>query len=244
MGGQIFINYRRDDGAWAAGRLFDVLSRHFASKQIFIDVDNLDAGIDFIEAIEESVGSCDVLIAIIGERWLISSDEEGRRRLDNSEDFVRIEIATALKRGIRVIPVLVEGASMPRAGDLPDDLKSLVRRTALEVSHTRFRTDSERLIGAVERALEKAKSEQRQREKERLAKEYLLEEGQTENEGNNAASTAPATTGKRLSRTRLVWNHAAIRGRNDGASFYQQCWHEIRSGARQPMCFSVSGRLA
>ena len=155
MSGPIFISYRRDDNSASAGRLYDGLKRHFASNQIFMDVDSLDLGVDFIEAIEESVGSCDVLIAVIGKRWLISSDEEGRRRLDNPEDFVRIEIATALKRNIRVIPVLVDGASMPRSGDLPDDLKSLIRRDALEVSHNRFRTDSERLIVAVERALEK-----------------------------------------------------------------------------------------
>ena len=127
MDGQIFISYRRGDSAASAGRLYDHLKGHFASNYIFMDVDNLDAGIDFVEAIGESVGSCDVLIAVIGDRWLISSDEEGRRRLDNSEDFVRVEIATALKRGIRVIPVLVEGASMPRPSDLPDDLKSLER---------------------------------------------------------------------------------------------------------------------
>jgi hypothetical protein len=69
----------------------------FSSNHIFIDVDNLDLGVDFVEAIEKSVGSCDVLIAVIGKHWLMSSDEEGRRRLDNPEDFVRIEIATALK---------------------------------------------------------------------------------------------------------------------------------------------------
>ena len=172
MSGKIFISYRRDDSSASAGRLYDRLITHFPSNQIFMDVDNLDPGVDFVKTIEESVGSCDVLIAVIGRRWLISSDEEGRRRLDNSEDFVRIEIATALKRGIRVIPVLVEGVSMPRSGDLPDDLKSLLRRHALEVSHTRFRADSERLIGAVERALEQAKAEQRQREeKERLEAE-------------------------------------------------------------------------
>lgn len=147
MDGQIFLSYRRDDSAASAGRLYDHLKGRFASNHIFMDVDNLDAGTDFVEVIGESVGSCDVLIAVIGKRWLISSDEEGRRRLHNPEDFVRVEIATALKRDIRVIPVLVEGASMPRSGDLPDDLKSLVRRNALEVSHTRFRADSERLIG-------------------------------------------------------------------------------------------------
>jgi hypothetical protein len=152
MSGQIFISYRRDDSSWAAGRLFDILSRHFASNQIFMDVD-LDAGIDFVEAIKESVASCGVLIAVIGGRWLISSDEDGKRRLDNPEDFVRIEIATALKRGIRVIPVLVEGVLMPRPADLPDDLKSLVRRQALRVTHERFRADSQRLASAVKRAL-------------------------------------------------------------------------------------------
>ncbi|MGC2577178.1 MAG: toll/interleukin-1 receptor domain-containing protein, partial [Terrimicrobiaceae bacterium] len=113
MKGQIFINYRRDDSSASAGRIYDRLNSHFASNHILMDVDNLDPGVDFVDAIEESVGSCDVLIAVIGKHWLISSDEEGRRRLDNPEDFVRIEIATALKRGVRVIPVLVDGALMP-----------------------------------------------------------------------------------------------------------------------------------
>jgi hypothetical protein len=149
MGGQIFINYRRDDASHAAGRLYDRLSAHF---ETFMDVD-MDLGIDFVETIEKSVGSSDVLIAVIGKRWLTSSDEEGRRRLDNPEDLVRLEIATALKRGIRVIPVLVEGALMPRSDQLPDDLKALVRRNALEVSHISFRADTERMIAEVERAL-------------------------------------------------------------------------------------------
>jgi hypothetical protein len=155
---KIFISYRRDDSSAWAGRLYDRLGNHFASNQIFMDVD-LDAGIDFVEAITESVGSCDVLIAVVGKRWLTAADEDGRRRLDNPADFVRTEIVTALKRGIRVIPVLVDGASMPRSRDLPDDLKSFARRNALEVSHNRFRADSERLIDAVKRALEKTTEE-------------------------------------------------------------------------------------
>jgi hypothetical protein len=172
MDGQIFINYRRDDSSASAGRLYDRLSSHFASNQIFIDVDNLAPGVDFVEAIEESVGSCDVLIAVIGRRWLTSSDEQGRRRLDNPDDFVRIEISTALKRNVRVIPVLVDGASMPLSRDLPDDLKPLVRRNAFEVSHTRFSSDCKRLAGAVERVLEKTTEKRREREeKERLEAE-------------------------------------------------------------------------
>ena len=153
MSGQIFISYRRDDSSASAGRLSDRLSNHFPSNQIFMDVDSIDLGEDFVKTIEETVGSCDVLIAVIGKGWLTSCDQEGKRRLDNPDDFVRIEIATALKRDIRVIPVLVDGASMPRICDLPDDLKALVRRNALQLSHDRFRTDSERLASAVERTL-------------------------------------------------------------------------------------------
>ena len=164
MSGQIFISYRRDDASYPAGRLYDRLSAHFLQNQIFIDVDNLEPGADFVEAIEASVGSCDALIAVIGKRWLISSDEEGKRRLDSPDDFVRLEIATALKRNIRVIPVLVDGALMPRSSDLPDDLKLLVRRNAVEVSHSRFNADLGRLIAALEKVLEKADAERKQRE--------------------------------------------------------------------------------
>jgi tetratricopeptide (TPR) repeat protein len=164
MSGQIFISYRRDDASYPAGRLYDRLSAHFLQNQIFIDVDNLEPGVDFVEAIEASVGSCDVLIAVIGKRWLTSSDEEGKRRLDNSDDFVRLEIATALKRNIRVIPVLVDGALMPRSSELPDDLKLLARRNALEVSHNRFNADFGRLVTAIERVLERPDVERKQPE--------------------------------------------------------------------------------
>jgi TIR domain len=132
MHSQIFISYRREDTSASAGRFHDHLSARFAPDQIFMDVDNLEPGVDFVDAIEKSVSSCDVLIAVIGKHWLTSSDEEGQRRLDNPEDYVRIEIATALKRDIRVIPVLVDGASIPKPRDLPDDLKSFVRRSAIE----------------------------------------------------------------------------------------------------------------
>jgi TIR domain len=168
MSGQIFICYRRDDSSAAAGRLYDRLLARLPNNHIFFDVD-LDPGIDFVEAIETSVGSCDVLIAVIGNEWLLSSDERGKRRLDNPDDFVRLEIATALKRNIRVIPVLVDGASMPRSGDLPDDLKVLARRNALEVSHNRFNADSERLVAAIERVLEKADAGQMQCEETPMA---------------------------------------------------------------------------
>jgi TIR domain-containing protein len=171
MSGQIFISYRREDSSAWAGRLSDRLRSHFPSNHIFMDVDAIDPGVDFIEAVEEVVSACDVLIAVIGSRWMTASDRGGRRRLDIPEDIVRLEIATALKRGIRVIPVLVEGATMPEVAELPDDLKTLVRRNALEIGHIRFNADSEHLVSAVERALGKATEERERQEKERLQTE-------------------------------------------------------------------------
>ena len=167
MSGQIFISYRREDSAPWARLAYQSLSQRFPQSRIFMDVDNLPPGIDFVEAIEKSVGACDVQLVVIGKRWLMARDDKRRRRLDNPEDFVRLEIATALKRGIRVIPVLVDGASMPRAGELPEDLKSLTRRQALAVSHDRFRADAERLVGAVERALEDTRVELQRKHEER-----------------------------------------------------------------------------
>src|SRR5271165_5420249 len=176
MSGQIFISYRRDDASFPAGRIYDHLVTRFPQNQVFMDVDNLDPGIDFVEAIEGSVGSCEVLVAVIGQRWLTSADEKGRRRLDNPNDFVRLEVATALKRGIRVIPVLVERALVPESDQLPDDLKALGRRNALEISHNRFNTDVARLVKAIEGVLEKVEAERKQREKERLEAEQREKE--------------------------------------------------------------------
>src|SRR6266481_170049 len=177
MSGQIFISYRREESRWIARSLYDRLSGRFDRKQIFMDIDAIALGDDFVKAIEKTVGECDVLIAVIGTHWLNCKDEEDSRRLDNPEDFVRREIATALKRDIRVIPVLVDGASMPRSTDLPDDLKPLVRRNALRVSDTGFDDDCRRLAAAVEQVLEKTTAEQREREeKERLEAEQRQRE--------------------------------------------------------------------
>ncbi|HEX8071631.1 MAG TPA: toll/interleukin-1 receptor domain-containing protein [Pyrinomonadaceae bacterium] len=115
----IFISYRRDDTAGHAGRLYDGLSARFGDDLIFMDIDQLEPGEDFVQVIEEAVGSCEILIALIGRSWLTNYDAAGRR-LDNPNDFVRLEIATALARNIRVIPILVQGAQMPRPEDLPE----------------------------------------------------------------------------------------------------------------------------
>ena len=151
--GRIFISYRRQDTAYPAGWLYDRLANHFGREQVFKDVDSIDLGDDFVEVITTAVGLCDVLIALIGNHWLTISDENGRRRLDDSDDFVRLEIETALKRNIRVVPVLVEGARMPRADELPPSLAKLVRRQALELSPSRFDSDTNRLLKVLQRTL-------------------------------------------------------------------------------------------
>jgi hypothetical protein len=161
MNGQMFISYRREESRWSAGRLYDRLTKHFDRKQVFMDIDGIALGDDFVKVIEQRVGECDVLIAVIGTSWLTSTDEQGGRRLDNPDDFVRMEIATALRRDIRVIPVLVDAALMPRSTDLPDDLKALVRRNGLRVSDTGFDDDCRRLISAIEQISEKNTAEQR-----------------------------------------------------------------------------------
>jgi hypothetical protein len=110
MSGQIFISYRREESRWSARSLHDRLCRDFDPNQIFMDIDAIALGEDFVKAIETTVAKCDVLIALIGNNWLNSKDDHGGRRLDNPGDFVRMEVGAALKREIRVIPVLVDGA--------------------------------------------------------------------------------------------------------------------------------------
>jgi hypothetical protein len=120
----IFISYRREDGGGDAGRLYDRLSTRFDKARIFMDID-MGLGVDFVNKIEQGVGSCKVLVAVIGRSWLEIKDNEGRRRLDDPNDWVRLEITAALEQDIPVIPALVGGARMPAASDLPGALSKL-----------------------------------------------------------------------------------------------------------------------
>lgn len=148
---QIFINYRREDSSGHAGRLYDALAERFGDEHVFMDVDAIDPGEDFTQVVNQSVGSCDVLLALIGRRWVTAADSAGRRRLDNPSDWVRVEIQTALDRSdTRVIPTLVQGAEMPRANDLPEPMRKLSHRNAVRLSDTGWRFDVERLISSLE----------------------------------------------------------------------------------------------
>jgi hypothetical protein len=150
---KILVSYRREDSAAYAGRLSDRLAEHFGRDNVFMDIDTIKPGEDFVDVIEKSVSSCDVLVALIGKTWLTGTDAAGRRRLDRSDDFVRTEIATALSRQIRVIPALVGGATMPEPNELPGDLSKITRRQAIEISDSRFHQDTDRLIEALSDAL-------------------------------------------------------------------------------------------
>jgi hypothetical protein len=150
---RIFISYRRKDGSGSAGRLHDRLRERYGRDNVFMDVDSIEPGLDFIEVIERTVGSCDVLIALIGRQWLTITEADGQRRIDDPQDFVRHEVATALKRNIRVIPALIQNARMPRAEELPEVLKPLTRRNALELSDTHFHRDVDSLIETLDRVL-------------------------------------------------------------------------------------------
>lgn len=148
--GGVFISYRRQESSGLAGRLYDRLAAHLGEDQVFMDGDTIALGVDFAEVINEAVSTCEVLLAVIGPRWLTATGEDGRRRLDDPDDIVRLEIAAALERDIRVIPILVEGAVMPRRQELPEDLVRLARRNALSVRHESFRADADRLLAAIE----------------------------------------------------------------------------------------------
>ena len=152
-GGGIFISYRRQETSHLAGRLYDRLADRFGEGKVFIDVNAIEPGVDFAEEIFRAVAACTVLLAIIGPGWLTAADERGRRRLDDSDDIVRLEIEAALGRGVRVIPILVEGAVMPARDDLPETLAGLARRNALLIRHETLRYDAGRLVAAIERAL-------------------------------------------------------------------------------------------
>lgn len=136
----IFVSYRRHDAEGEAGRLFDDLVEQFGEHSVFMDVAAIEAGRDFRKAIDESIATCGVLLAIIGIGWLDGKNDAGLRRLDDPNDFVRMEIASALKRDIPVVPVLVRGARMPRADQLPEDVRELAYRNAVELTHVRWKS--------------------------------------------------------------------------------------------------------
>jgi hypothetical protein len=151
--GRVFISYRRDDSAYPAGWLYDRLCAHLGSERVFKDVDSIAPGDDFVQVLEHAVGSCQALLVLIGDHWLDITDDTGSRRLDDADDFVRLEIETALRRGVRVVPILVGRAPMPKSEQLPDSLQPLTRRHAIPLSPNRFESDLARLLPVIDKTL-------------------------------------------------------------------------------------------
>jgi len=150
---QIFISYRRDDAAGYARAVYDELARHFGAARVFIDVDDIGAGQKFDEVIDSAVGESEVLLVLIGKRWL--GEREGQpSRIGDPGDFVRLEVTAGLAKGMRVIPLLLDGAAMPSEAQLPAVLRPLARRNALEIDNARFAADIERLVAALRATLD------------------------------------------------------------------------------------------
>ncbi len=152
----IFLSYRREDAGPYARLLKYELSKRIPDARIFMDLDSIEAGLDFGEVIRGAVDSCVVLVALIGHQWATLVDEEGHRRLDDPDDYVRFEVHAALERGVRVIPVLVDGAKAPREQQLPSELQKLARLNALELSYGRYEYDAGKLSDVIQRVLAEA----------------------------------------------------------------------------------------
>jgi tetratricopeptide (TPR) repeat protein len=155
MPGQIFISYRRDDAAYVTGHINDRLCEEFGAESIFTDVDNIALGVDFRAVLDEKVGQCQILLAVIGSSWLSAKSQDGELRLQNPADFVRIEIESALKRKIPVIPLLVAGTIMPSKEHLPESLQDLSFRNGINIRPAPdFHADMDRLIHSLTKHLD------------------------------------------------------------------------------------------
>ena len=151
MSGKIFVSYRRGDTDGIAGRLYDRLVETFGRDNLFMDVVKLSPGIDFVTHLNKQLARCDTFLAIIGPKWSKVKDKAGKRRLHRPDDWVAIEVGAALGRGIRVIPVLVDGAKMPKTRELPNSLKALARLQYIEVRNAHFGRDVEELVSTLQK---------------------------------------------------------------------------------------------
>jgi hypothetical protein len=151
--GRIFISYRREDSSGYAGRLFDHIKDHFGNDRVFMDISSIEPGVDFVDSIEKALNSCDTFLVLIGKDWLDCRDAGGNRRLDDPDDFIRIETSAALRRDVRVFPILVKGAVMPSSKDLPEEMVKLARRNAHELSDQRWQFDCNKLMAVLEKVV-------------------------------------------------------------------------------------------
>jgi TIR domain len=148
---RLFLSYRREDTAGYAGRLSDGLITRFGRSQVFRDIDAIPPGVNFVKGTDDAIAACDYVLLLIGNNWLSATTTAGDRRLDDPDDFVRREIEAAIKGDVPIIPILVEGARMPTAAELPPTIATLTYFNALELADTRWDYDFNRLVSAVSR---------------------------------------------------------------------------------------------
>ena len=147
---KVFVSYRRADSPQVTGRIYDKFVARYGAHNVFRDVDSILLGSDFRKVLEESLAECDVLVAVIGKQWLNAMDSLGRKRLEDPSDFVRLELESALRRKMRIIPLLVDGVTMPAPEELPEPLHNLAFRNATAIrSDPDFHRDMERVIRAI-----------------------------------------------------------------------------------------------
>lgn len=230
MTGKIFINYRRGDDPGYTGRLFDRLQDVFQADQLFLDVDNIPPGVDFVRVLNERVADSDIVLAVIGKNWIDARDRSGARRLDDPDDFVRIELTSALGQDKRVIPVLVGGAQMPRPEDLPEALQPLARRNAVRLTHERFRSDVQGLITALQGSLKEIEAEH---EADAEAKRRARAEAERKEREAEAARLAAEEERRRLAEREAAEHAAAQRKREEA---------EARLRAEAERAFSLARR--
>ena len=202
----VFLSYRREDAGPYARLLQRELIERFPDARVFMDLDSIEGGVDFAEVIEEAVASCAVLVALIGRQWATLTDEEGARRLDNPDDFVRFEVKTAVERGVRVVPVLIDGAQPLRRQGLPAELHKLARLNALELSYRRFQDDAEHLFGLIQQVLAAAaeRAQTERQAKEETARQAREQEQAAQLKAQGAALIERLAVGQRQAREEAV----------------------------------------
>jgi len=216
---RIFISYRRSDCQPQANAINDGLRHRLQPARVFMDIDSIPAGVDFAEHIREEIEMCDYVLVLIGDNWLSATDNEGRRRIDNPDDFVRLEIENAFTAaGVTVVPVLVEGAEMPRATDLPEGLQRLSRINAIELSDQRWSSDIERLANEIKRieAHQQERANRAREQQEREAAEAATATAAAAVAAEEGAANLPEPDGAPEVETATI--HRLRRSMVDGAS--------------------------
>jgi glycosidase len=173
MAGQLFISYRREDTQWHARTIYQHLIAAFGRKCVFMDVSSIKGGTDYLRTIRETIAICDVCVALIGDKWWTVADDWGTRRLLQPEDLLRIEIASALRQNLVVIPCIFEDAKLPAESELPEDLRSLVTRQQVHIANSSFDRDVQALITAVREAFARANHARRQARLHRIRERFV-----------------------------------------------------------------------